>query len=204
MEWNTFPSLRRLYISKLTFGRTFSLPSTLVELRFHKCIIGSDCDLVRLNELNPILPELRSLILSETDMRIHTVRKFLAATPSLELMHINGCLSGVINQRPVGLNFGSFLNLVELDVSRTALLRDSSFPGLIIGLTNLKVLKLSHTQITRDTVKMFADHREMNDNYPSLDHLYVEGCEGVSLDSAMYAEDRGIEVHKSTYMHTEQ
>ena len=198
MELNAFPSLRRLDISKLFFGRRLSLPPSLVELRFHKCAIGPICDLVRLHELNPTLPELRSLILSETPMKMRTIRKFLTATPSLELLHIDGCTELDNPLTPVLLNVGSFRNLVELDISGAKGVMDLDMRFLIVGLTRLKILNLSHTNITWVTVKMLADRREMHGEHPNLDCLYVEGCGEVTSDCVEYAQARGIEIRKSS------
>lgn len=91
------------------------------------------------------------------------------------------------------LNVGSFRNLLELDISGTNCVTDAYIPPLIIGLTSLKVLKLCHTHVTWRTLRMLADNRGVFNLYPSLDCLFVEGCEDMSADDIEYARTRGIE-----------
>ena len=198
MEWYTFPNLRRLDISRFAVGRRFSLPPSLVELRFRQCIINEDCDLVRLDAPNLVLPELRYLILSDTPVELWTVRKFIGATPRLDILHIDDCLDTVFYRKTHWLNFGSYRNLVELDISGTECVTDAYVRRLVIGLTRLKILDLSFTRISPKTMKMLADHRGMCDNYPSLDRLHVRGCRHVSFYWCEYAQSKGIEVSQES------
>lgn len=193
------PPLRRLDLRGLSIDLDFlqKMPDSLEYLCFQG---GSSAGLESIEPRDRPFPNLHTLIFRDTGWVTGRVFfMFLSHSPQLRTLHTDTCFNitfdTFIANNSLPVTESILGNLVELDITLLRGVDDfaARFAGMKIP--NLKILNLSHTNVTGCTVRMFADALPLDKPETcKLDHLIVRGCEGISSDAIAYGRMQGLHV----------
>lgn len=145
---------------------------------------------------------LHTLILKDAGwVNVSTATFIICDTQApLRVLHIDECFNLTDNSLLVLLRYATeqnpeIFNLTDLSLVQMPGLNDTLMKQVCVQFPNLKVLNLSKTEITGCTIRDLADARiSDSSDLPSLDRLFVRGCERLSSDAVTYGRERGLEV----------
>lgn len=195
-----FPPLRRLELNGLTIGSNFCsiLPTTIQYLSLKGGSSRSTADFFDTQRLE----KLSTLMLKDAGwVNVNTATFMICGTQApLRVLHIDecfnlsdGCFMEVL--RYASEHNPEIFNLTELSLVQMQGFDDAFMKRVCVQFPKLKVLNLSKTRITGCTIRDLADARSNESSeLPSLDRLFVRGCESVSSDAIAYGRERGLEV----------
>lgn len=194
------PPLRRLELNGLTISSNFCsiLPSTLMHLslRGGSAVQGTHFDGVQK------LERLATLMMKDAPwVNAATANAIVCDTQApLRVLHIDECFNFTSNDFKILFHDMKMRNPDALELTELSLVQlqgsdDEFIKATCTQLKKLKILNLSKTSITGCTIRDLADAKlSGSSELPTLDRLYVRGCERVSSDAVAYGRERGLEI----------
>ncbi|GLA69409.1 hypothetical protein AtubIFM55763_009361 [Aspergillus tubingensis] len=189
-----YSRLRRLDLKGVFVG-TFSLPPSLEYLSIHAGAAPPGEEFPFSPEQPLHLPNLHTLMLRDLIwVTYRTLHRFIVDSKAvLRNLVVDRCpqldsekLSLVLAENSV--------NLTELGVPQLPGINDSTVKTLIEGLSNLTALDVSNTDVTGRLLKMLADARSSDVDFPRVEYVYIKNCDNIPYEAITYARSYGVNV----------
>jgi F-box/TPR repeat protein Pof3 len=182
-----------LDLSGIYIGDDFGIPPSIEYLRISGGAAAAEFPFS--NHLPVEFPKLRTLIFSDVPwVTNNTLLVFLVdAKAPLKVLHVDSCFR--LHGAPLTHHLCEHSNkLTELNISHIIGINDSVTSRIVEDMPNLRVINLSHTDITGISIKALTDAQPSDDSPMKIERIYVKGCENVSSDAVAYGRSSGIEI----------
>lgn len=189
-----FPRLRKLDLKGVFVG-PFGLPPSLEYLSIHAGAAPTGEEFPFSPEQLLHLPNLHTLILRDLIwVTYRTLHGFIVdSKASLRNLVVDRCPQLDTGKLSLVLVENS-VNLTELGVPQLPGINDSTVKTLVEGLSNLTALDVSNTDVTGYLLKMLADARSSNVDFPRVEYVYIKNCDNIPYEAITYARSHGVSV----------